>query len=167
LLVGGGLAITAAQTFEVISGSRADLGSSISFEAGNERYSLVLIRGEINDSSVTERRAAEVICLAQFADGTQASIDGSKQSSRDETPVGISIGTFAATAGPARVLCDRTDSQRLIIDRYAVAAEQTTAKYIAYGLLAAGLLAAAAAVGLIIIGVRGRQVVEPAPTKTT
>ena len=48
----------------------------------------------------------------------------------------------------------------MIADVYALAEERTVLLYTSYGLMAAGLLVAGAAVWLIIIGARGRTVFQ-------
>lgn len=160
LLVTGGVLLNVAQGAAVIEGLKAQVGNSIGFQAEDVTYTLVLVRADVLNDEAMDRAVASITCTVQFADGTAATVDGSSQFSASSTEAGSSIGTFDAVAGPATVLCSASRPSELIADVYALAEERTVLLYTSYGLMAAGLLVAGAAVWLIIIGARGRTVFQ-------
>ncbi len=161
MLVAAGVLLNITVGLTISDGERAKVGDPIQFAADDATYTLVLLRGDIANTDDMERAVGNIDCEVTFADGTTATVDGSSQAVAEVTDAGSTIGTFDAVAGAATVLCSSSTPSRLVLDVYAVAQERTTLKYASYGLMAAGLLAGAVAVGLIIIGVRGRTVFDP------
>lgn len=159
MLVAGGLVMNVNPALTVTAGSRAALGTPITFTAEDATYRLVLIRADISDINVMDRAVAETDCVATFADGSSTRVDGARQTVSETTSVGSSIGSFDAVKGPTTVVC-RTRTG--FVSAYAVAKERASLTVLSYSLIGAGLLAGAVAVGLIVIGVRGRATFEPA-----
>jgi hypothetical protein len=162
-IVGGAVMFSAVQASQVLSPiADADVGDTLTFEADGGSYALVLKRGEISDENVVSRLVSDTTCTVVASDATTRTVDGSRQFSSSQTDFGASIGTFSAPKGTTKVTCVGEGS-RLAFDRYAVAPERTTAQIIAFVILGVGLLAAAAGAWLIVVGLRGRSIVERVP----
>jgi hypothetical protein len=160
-LVGGGLLLTGTQAAEVLAATgRAEVGSPITFDAEARRYALVFIRGEADTEQFIERAVTNLTCAVTAEDGSTQTVKGSRQANADETSFGASIGSFDAAAGRTEVLCTWIRDPGGILQNYAVAPERTAAKIASYVLLGLGVLLGIIGAVLLIIGFRGRTVIE-------
>lgn len=163
LIIGGAVMFSVVQATQVLASiADADMGETITFEAESKSYSLILIRGEINDENVVDRLVANTTCTVTASDGTTRSVDGSSQFDSTQTDFGASIGSFDVPSGTTEVRCVGEGS-RNIFDRYAVAPERLAAKIVAYVLIGLGFVLGLVGIWLIKIGWRGKTVVERVP----
>lgn len=162
-VIGGAVMFSALQAAQVLSPiADADVGESVTFDGNDGSYAIVLKRGELNDDNVVERLVRDTTCTVVASDGSTRTIEGSRQATALQTDFGASIGTFTAPDGPIQVTCVGTGS-RLLIDRYAVAPERERAVFVAYGIIAFGVIAGLLGAALIKRAWNGISVIERVP----
>src|SRR5690606_34896301 len=123
LLVAGGVLMNVAAGSVVLDGKRAPFGTPIEFDAEDTSYRLVLVRYGVADT-ILEREVAATDCVATFADGSTATVDGARQGVAESTSTGLSIGSFDAIEGPATVVCTKTTGPGSPLARYALAEDR-------------------------------------------
>lgn len=162
-LIGGSLMFSALQAAQVLAPiADADVGDTLTFDGDDSNYAIVLKRGEISDENVVERLVRDTTCTVVASDGSTRTIEGSRQASASQTDFGASIGTFTAPDGPTQVTCTGEGS-RLAFDRFAVAPERKAALYVAYGIIALGLILGFVGGLLIKRAWNGVSVIERVP----
>lgn len=163
LLIGGAAMFSLLQAVQVLAPiADADVGDSVTFEAGDESYALVLKRGEISDEAIVNDLVRQTTCTVVASDGSTRTIEGSRQATSSQTDFGASIGTFTVPKGQTQVTCVGTGA-RLLFDRYAVAPERKAAVYVSYGLIALGLIVGLIGVPLIKRAWNGESTIERVP----
>jgi hypothetical protein len=163
-LVAGGLLLTGTQAAEVLGATgRAEVGSPITFDAEARRYALVYVRGELDSEQFIERAVTNLTCTVTAEDGSTQTVRGSRQTTASETEFGSSIGSFDAVAGRTEVLCTWIQDPGGLLQNYAVAPQRTAAEIASYVLLGLGVLLGVIGAVLLVIGIRGRAVIERRP----
>ena len=156
--------LTGTQAAEVLAASgRAAVGSPISFDAEARTYALIFIRGELDTEQFIDRAITNLTCTVTAEDGSTQTVRGSQQATATETAAGASIGTFDAKAGRTVVLCTWIQDPGGVLQNYAVAPERTAAKVASYILVGLGILLGLAGAVMVVVGIRGRAVVERRP----
>lgn len=165
LLVVAGL-LSIGQTFvEAAGGERAEVGNAVTFGAKAATYQVVLLNTP--DSAKFGFAGGDpvvsVVCTVKLASGESITIDHTNQNGeRSDTSAGEDVAHFEAIAGPTDVTCSWRDGQQTTGYFYAVGRHSSTTSVVRYAVFGAGGLALVSAVGLIIIGIRGHQVIIPA-----
>jgi hypothetical protein len=145
---------------------RAEVGDTIEFAAEARSYSLVFIRGELDTEEYRDRAVAALECVVGLSDGTTIEVLGRRQLASSTSSFGSSIGDFDAVAGSTRVTCTFTRDPGGVVQNYAVAPNRAGAKIASWVLLGVGGVIAVVGVWLIVVGLRGRAVMDSMPRPT-
>lgn len=156
----GYLVLTGVQAVQIIGAdARADYGDPVTFDAESGRtYDVLYLLADIRLTTTIERIVADTRCEVTSSDGTTQTVNGARQGVSLETEVGATIGNFQVPEGPTTVLCDFKRSGGGFVSKYAVAKSRATLTYVAYGIIAAAVIAALVGAYLIKLGLEGRTV---------
>lgn len=159
----GGLTLNAAQALEVATAEgRAVVGNEITFDAeSGERY-VILLAPEPGATDFVEERIARLKCEVTDESGTTTQLDTSSVSVRSTTSVGTIATTFTAS-GPVEVHCEWT-SGAPTRGIYSVARERGATRTTGYVLSGLGIIVGLAGAAALVVGFRGRQVIQAIPS---
>ncbi len=164
LFAAGVITLSATENAEVLGAvDRVAVGSPITYEAEARSYSLVFLRAELDTEAFRRRAVANLRCEVELADGSTALVEGRRQAVYSEFALGSSIGTFDAPSGPTTVRCDFVRNPGGILQNYAVAPNRQAVKIVGWVLSGVGALLSMIGISLVVIGVRGRPVIERVP----
>lgn len=159
----GSLLLVGNQAMQVLAAEdRASVPSPLRFEAEEGSYVVLLLPTTVSGGTIAGDPVAQLTCDVALADGTTALLRGSRQSSSVETSAGETVGSFDAVAGPTTVTCDFTGSPDVFGYFVAVAPQRNVLNVVGVVALVSGILALVAGAAFIVIGVRGRAVIQSA-----
>jgi len=162
LTIVGSLLLFGNQAVQVLAAEdRASVSTPLRFEAEEGSYVVLLLPTTVS-GGLMGNPVAQLTCDVALADGTTALLRGSRQSSSIETSAGETVGSFDAVAGSTTVTCDFKGSPDTFGYFVAVAPQRNALNVVGVVALVGGILAMLAGVILIVIGVRGRAVIQPA-----
>lgn len=132
-------------------------GGTVSFEADDGPYSIILLTPGFHNSVTVERQVGAAVCEVDLSDGSTSTIRGSRQGMSVSTDDGSTIGWFTATAGPTTVTCEYT---RSVSGRdFAVVPGKPPNMLGGFGFLFGGIVAGLAGIFCLIFGLVGRRVI--------
>lgn len=143
--------------------ARGDIGETVTFEAEARRYDLILNRTELDLIDVVERAVARTVCDLTLADGSTATVRGSRQVISTDTGLGASIGYFDAVAGTTTVRCDHNVSTGVLLGGYTVAESKQSLTVASLVMILTGVLIGIAASMVIVSGAKGKAVMVDTP----
>lgn len=159
----GSLLVLGNQAVQVLAAEdRASVSTPLRFEAEEGSYVVLLLPTTVGGGQISGDPVAQLTCDVALADGTTALLRGSRQATSIETSAGETVGSFDAVAGPTTVTCDFEGSPDTYGYLVAVAPQRNVLNVLGLVALVGGILAVLAGAVLIVIGVRGRAVIEPA-----
>jgi len=158
----GALLLFGNQTVQVLGAEdRASVPDPLQFEAQDRGYVVLLLPTTVAGGQIAGDPVAQLTCDVALADGTTALLRGSRQTSSAETSAGETVGAFDAVAGPTTVTCDFEGSPDTFGYFVAVAPQRNVVNLVSVAAMVAGILALLGGAALIVIGVRGRAVIQP------
>lgn len=168
-LAGAGLAVTIVaglllagnQAVQVLAAEdRATVPDPLTFQAQDSAYVVLLLPTTIGIPFMGNP-IAELTCDVNLADGATAVLRGARQATLIETSLGETVGSFDAVAGPTTVTCDFSGSPDTSGYFVAVAAQRSALNLVGIAGLAIGVVAMIVGAVLIVIGIRGRALIQP------